>query len=164
MRVLHEACVPVVETHSVWGPRRAAGPVLWPPGGGLAAWPHPGCRRQRTPSSPGSGHFQLCPHHVQAALCLDIVHCPSVAGPGSPSSGPSSLPAPACPLPCFLRLPLPTWSCLTPAGLLPSPRSLRPLGSRVSTQPAGSCWTPLILQFMAQVGSVDAWGGTTAQA
>ena len=67
-------------------------------------------------------------------------------------------PGPACPLLCSLRLPLPTWSCLTPAGLLPSPRSLRPLGSRVATRPAGSCWTPLIPQFMAQVGSVDAWG------
>lgn len=98
------------------------------PGEGLAARPRPRRPGVDEPlQAPVLVTSTCVPIHVQASLCLDVVHCPSAAGPGSPSSGPSSLPAPAWPpamlpppAPAHLVLPDPSWACPLPTESAPS--------------------------------------------
>lgn len=131
MCVLREMCVSVTETQSGFH----VGPALWlSPGEGLPSRPPAqASRHRRALSNPGSGHFQVyprpgllvpgrCPLSV-SSLALEVPVLGSA--PSWPLLGP---------LPCLFILVLPDLS----QACAPSPQSLHPLGSRVSTRPPRS--------------------------
>ena len=132
MCVLHEMCVSVTETQSGFH----AGPALWPsPAEGLASRPPAqASRRRRALSNPGSGYFQVYPHPgLVPGRCPPSVSSLALE---VPLLGPAPSWPLLGPLPRLLHLVLPDRS----QACAPSPQSLHPLGSRVSTRPTRSSW------------------------